>query len=105
MDINVVILAGGSGSRLWPLSRSSHPKQFLPITSDRTMLQTTVDRVQGLKPNSIVTVSNEEHKFLVAGQLQEIDSLDTIILEPEIKNTAPAIALSAFSPPLNLPRR
>jgi mannose-1-phosphate guanylyltransferase len=91
-----VIMAGGSGSRLWPLSRASHPKQFLSLHGDNTMLQSTAKRVAGLDVQSSVTICNEEHRFFVAEQLREIDKLGSIILEPVGRNTAPAIALAAF---------
>jgi len=95
--IKVVILAGGSGTRLWPLSRAGHPKQFLSLHNQGTMLQETLKRLDGLDIESSVVICNEEHRFFVAEQLREIDMLDKIILEPEGKNTAPAIALAAFS--------
>jgi mannose-1-phosphate guanylyltransferase len=90
-----VIMASGSGTRLWPLSRSLYPKQFLPLASDRTMLQETVLRLKGLKTAAPVTICNEEHRFIVAEQLRAIDQLGTVILEPEGRNTAPAVALAA----------
>lgn len=89
-------MAGGSGTRLWPLSRAAHPKQFLSLHGKNTMLQETVNRLDGLNISSSITICNEEHRFFVAEQLREIDKLDTIILEPVGKNTAPAIALAAF---------
>jgi mannose-1-phosphate guanylyltransferase len=92
-----VIMAGGSGTRLWPLSRARHPKQFLPLSSDKTMLQETVARLSQLPLSESVTVCNEEHRFFVAEQLREIDSLGKIVLEPAGRNTAPAIALAALS--------
>ena len=90
-----VILAGGSGSRLWPLSRSLYPKQFLPLVSDRTMLQETVLRLKGIETAPPVTICNEEHRFIVAEQLRAINKLGSIILEPQGRNTAPAVALAA----------
>lgn len=95
--IKAVIMAGGSGARLWPLSRAAHPKQFLTLHGDDTMLQATVKRLDGLDIESSVTICNEEHRFFVAEQLREIDRLGSIILEPVGRNTAPAIALAAFS--------
>lgn len=89
-------MAGGSGTRLWPLSRASHPKQFLSLHGADTMLQSTVKRLAGLDVQSYVTICNEEHRFFVAEQLREIDKLGSIILEPIGRNTAPAIALAAF---------
>jgi len=96
MTICAVILAGGSGTRLWPLSRAKHPKQFLKVCGDSTMLQSTVKRLDGLDIQSTVTICNEEHRFFVAEQLREIDRLDAIILEPVGRNTAPAVALAAL---------
>ena len=95
--IKAVIMAGGSGTRLWPLSRSRHPKQFLKLSGDDTMLQSTVKRLHGLQISSSITICNEEHRFFVAEQLREIDKLGSIILEPVGKNTAPAIALAALT--------
>lgn len=95
--IKAVIMAGGSGTRLWPLSRSRHPKQFLSLHGEDTMLQSTVKRLSGLDISTTVTICNEEHRFFVAEQLREIDSLGPIILEPVGKNTAPAIALAALA--------
>jgi len=97
LSICAVILAGGSGSRLWPLSRSSHPKQFLALHNNVTMLQSTVKRLEGLDVQSTVTICNEEHRFFVAEQLRAINKLGSIILEPVGRNTAPAIALAALS--------
>lgn len=90
-------MAGGSGTRLWPLSRAGHPKQFLMLDGEDTMLQSTMKRLNGLDISSSVTICNEEHRFFVAEQLREIDKLDSIILEPVGKNTAPAIALAALA--------
>lgn len=97
MKINAVIMAGGSGSRLWPLSRSSLPKQFLSITEDPTLFQSTIERIAELNIHSITTICNEDHRFFVAEQLSQINKNSSIILEPEGRNTAPAIALSAFN--------
>jgi len=97
VSICAVIIAGGSGTRLWPLSRASHPKQFLSLYDNATMLQSTVKRLEGLDIKSSVTICNEEHRFFVAEQLRAIDKLGSIILEPVGRNTAPAIALAALS--------
>ncbi|MAV08234.1 MAG: mannose-1-phosphate guanylyltransferase/mannose-6-phosphate isomerase [Gammaproteobacteria bacterium] len=96
MSICAVIMAGGSGTRLWPLSRAAHPKQFLSLHGKSTMLQETVNRLDGLEISSSITICNEEHRFFVAEQLREVEKLGSIILEPVGKNTAPAIALAAF---------
>ena len=92
------ILSGGSGSRLWPASRSMYPKQLLPLTGDRTMLQETALRLEGLQGSTgeCIVVCNEAHRFLVAEQLLEINQAAQIVLEPEGRNTAPAVALAAF---------
>jgi mannose-1-phosphate guanylyltransferase len=97
--IKAVVMAGGSGTRLWPLSRAAHPKQFLALHGNDTMLQATFKRLDGLDIQSSVTICNEEHRFFVAEQLHEIDKLGSIILEPVGRNTAPAIALAALSSP------
>lgn len=92
-----IIMAGGSGSRLWPLSRSLHPKQFITLTSNKTMLQETVARLSSIQHQAPVFICNEEHRFIVAEQLrQENFKHSGIILEPVGKNTAPAIALAAI---------
>ena len=95
--IKAVVLAGGSGSRLWPLSRAGHPKQFLALNGKDTLLQATMRRLEGLNVDSSVTICNEEHRFFVAEQLREINKLGSIILEPVGRNTAPAIALAALA--------
>ena len=94
--IKPVIMAGGSGTRLWPLSRAGHPKQFLALNGDKTMLQQTAERLSDLPTSESTTICNEEHRFFVAEQLREIDALGKIILEPVGRNTAPAIALAAL---------
>lgn len=92
-----VIIAGGSGSRLWPLSRSLFPKQFIRLTGELTMLQETIKRLDGLSHSDPIIICNEEHRFLVAEQLrQQSLSCEGIILEPAGRNTAPAIALAAL---------
>ena len=94
--ITPVIMAGGSGTRLWPLSRAGHPKQFLALNGDKTMLQQTAGRLSNLPTHESITICNEEHRFFVAEQLREIGALGKVILEPVGRNTAPAIALAAL---------
>jgi mannose-1-phosphate guanylyltransferase/mannose-6-phosphate isomerase len=93
-----VILSGGAGTRLWPLSRELYPKQLLALTSERTMLQETALRLEGMEHTPPVVVCNEAHRFLVAEQLRllQIKPL-SIVLEPFGRNTAPAIALAALA--------
>lgn len=95
--ITPVIMAGGTGSRLWPLSRKLFPKQFLKVATENTMIQETLLRLADLDTAQPLTICNEEHRFIVAEQLREIDELGTIILEPVGRNTAPAIALAALT--------
>lgn len=91
-----VIMAGGSGTRLWPLSRAQHPKQFLKLSPDGyTLLQATLLRLKNLSCEEPILICNEEHRFLAAEQMREIGISAKIILEPEGKNTAPAVALAA----------
>ena len=93
-----VIMAGGTGSRLWPMSRELYPKQFLRLHGELSMLQETVSRLEGLDIREPLVICNEEHRFLVAEQLRQINQLShNIILEPIGRNTAPAIALAALS--------
>ncbi len=97
MNIYGVILAGGVGTRLWPRSRSTHPKQFSDITgSGRTMIQATVDRIDGLiPPDHLYVVTGEAYAQLCADQLPDIPA-SQILLEPAGRNTAPAIGLAAM---------
>lgn len=93
-----VIMAGGSGSRLWPLSRALYPKQFLVLNGSGTMLQNTVTRLEGLDCADPMLICSEEHRFIAAEQLRQLGELNhNIILEPAGRNTAPAIALAAFT--------
>ena len=94
-----VILCGGSGSRLWPMSRSAYPKQFLTLLNDeQSLLQETVSRLDGVEDIAHLTaICNQEHRFLVAEQLQPFANYESsIILEPVGRNTAPALAIAAF---------
>lgn len=95
--ITPVIMAGGTGSRLWPMSRELYPKQFLKLCGSNSMLQETIVRLDGLDVSNPVLICNEQHRFLAAEQLRQIDCLSgDIILEPVGRNTAPAIALAAL---------
>ncbi|MCE7556856.1 mannose-1-phosphate guanylyltransferase/mannose-6-phosphate isomerase [Aliivibrio fischeri] len=95
--ITPVIMAGGTGSRLWPLSRELYPKQFLSVTGDMSMLQQTAARLSTLEHSSPILICNEEHRFIAAEQMR-VGRFEHngIILEPVGKNTAPAIALAAL---------
>ena len=95
MKINPVIIAGGSGTRLWPASRSGYPKQFAKIHSDYSLIQETLLRVKNDQFNNPIVVCNREHRFLVQNQANELDMDVKIILEPEGRNTAAAISLAA----------
>ncbi len=93
-----VLLSGGSGTRLWPMSRELMPKQFLPVAAAMSLFQLTVQRLNGLSALAPIVVCNQEHRFLVAEQLREISiQPQKIILEPTARNTAPAIALAALA--------
>lgn len=93
MTIIPIILSGGAGTRLWPLSWCDHPKQFLSLISDKTMIQETLLRLDGLETGNPIISCGESHRFLVAQQIGEItNKKPVILLEPMAKNTAPAIA-------------
>jgi mannose-1-phosphate guanylyltransferase/mannose-6-phosphate isomerase len=93
-----VILSGGAGTRLWPLSRELYPKQLLALTGERTMIQQTALRLEGLAAGAPVVVCNEAHRFLVAEQLRQLGiEPQAMVLEPMGRNTAPAIALGAHA--------
>lgn len=98
MTLYPVILSGGSGSRLWPLSREHYPKPLLPLVTDRTLLQDTASRLDGVPgQGNAIYVCNEEHRFLLAEQVAQLGKTpSTIILEPEGRNTAPALTLAAL---------
>ena len=91
-----VVLCGGSGTRLWPLSRSNVPKQFLPLVDEYSMFQNTLRRLNGIEVSRPIVLCNQEHRFMAAEQLRELDIAPlAIMLEPEGRNTAPAIAVAA----------
>ena len=93
-----VVLAGGSGTRLWPLSRQSYPKQFLRLTGEMSLLQQTLTRTGGLRCLAPLVVCNQEHRLIVADQCRECGvEPRAVVLEPAARNTAPAAALAAFT--------
>jgi mannose-1-phosphate guanylyltransferase/mannose-6-phosphate isomerase len=100
--ITPVILCGGSGTRLWPLSRTGFPKQFLVLSGKNSFFHDAINRIQNVQNKSIILndlliITNEEHRFLVLDQLQDIEDIKAqIILEPVGRNTAPALTLAAF---------
>ena len=90
-----IILAGGSGSRLWPLSRELYPKQLLNLNSNRSLLQTTFERLANFMPKeNIISITNTKHISNVRMQLSELTDKVSLLSEPVSKNTAPAIALA-----------
>ena len=102
MKIKSVILSGGSGTRLWPASRESYPKQLLPLTGDQSLLQQTALRLEGFAADAVkvdarpIIVSNEEYRFIIAEQLRQVGvRAPQIVLEPAGRNTAPALTLAA----------
>ena len=91
------IMAGGSGTRLWPISRKFFPKQFLPLTDEASMLQNTCTRLAGLSAQPPMLICGDDHRFIVAEQLREVGEAHSgILLEPAGRNTAPAVALAAL---------
>lgn len=97
MTLRPIILCGGSGSRLWPLSRGNYPKHLLPLIGDKTLLQQTAERLVGLNAGPLSVVTNAEHAFLVSRQLGEVNiTPHRLIIEPIARGTAPAIALAAL---------
>ena len=97
MKVYPVILTGGAGSRLWPVSREFYPKPLLPLLGDKSLLQETSTRLNGVASGKPLFVCNEEHRFLVAEQMQRIgQDTEALILEPEGRNTAPALTVAAL---------
>ncbi len=100
VTVKPVILSGGSGTRLWPLSRQLYPKQLLPLVGEQTLLQDTITRLEHF-PNisdTVTVICNDAHRFLVAEQLREIEvKADALLLEPVGRNTAPALTLAAIA--------
>ena len=100
MLIQPIVLSGGSGTRLWPLSREKYPKQLLPLIGDDSLLQATVRRVDGIAGAELaapMVVSNEEYRFVIAEQLRLMGKPGSIVLEPVGRNTAPALTLAALA--------
>ncbi len=100
MLIQPVVLSGGSGTRLWPLSREKYPKQLLPLIGEESLLQATirrVDGINGIRLSAPMVVCNEEYRFVIAEQLRLIDKQGDILLEPVGRNTAPALTLAALA--------
>jgi mannose-1-phosphate guanylyltransferase/mannose-6-phosphate isomerase len=98
--IRPVILCGGSGTRLWPLSRQAHPKQFIPLVDGKSLMQLTVERLALLGPEAagrMLVVCGEDHRFLVKDLVEDAGATATVLLEPAARNTAPAIALAVLS--------
>ncbi|UYB51720.1 mannose-1-phosphate guanylyltransferase/mannose-6-phosphate isomerase [Xanthomonas sp. AM6] len=96
-EVLPIILSGGSGTRLWPLSRETYPKQFLPLVGEHSMLQATWLRAAPVAGQAPIVVANEEHRFIAAEQLQQLGVKPaSILLEPKGRNTAPAIAVAAL---------
>lgn len=97
-NIQPVILCGGSGTRLWPASRSKHPKQFMMLSNGSSLFAETLKRTDGIHQTcDAMIISNNEYRFYIDECLKDLDRKGTIILEPEGRNTAPAIALAAFA--------
>jgi mannose-1-phosphate guanylyltransferase/mannose-6-phosphate isomerase len=92
-----VVLSGGSGTRLWPVSREKHPKQLQPLLGGESLLQNTLRRLEGLPLAAPIVVSNQEYRFITAEQLRELGLPDwTLLLEPAGRNTAPALTAAAL---------
>ncbi|HEX5394516.1 MAG TPA: mannose-1-phosphate guanylyltransferase/mannose-6-phosphate isomerase [Rhodocyclaceae bacterium] len=103
LNVQLVVMCGGTGTRLWPLSRAAYPKQFLALTHTQSLLQKTIERLSDIGQGSLslappLIVGNEEHRFLILDQLQAIERPPhTILLEPSGRNTAPALTLAVLA--------
>ena len=96
LNITPVILCGGSGTRLWPLSRKSFPKQFVPLFADKSLLQLTLDRVSGIS-KQVICVASEDHRFFVDEAMTAAKTHGAVLLESSSRNTAAAMAIAALS--------
>ena len=94
-SITPVVLCGGSGTRLWPLSRKSFPKQFVPLIEQKSLFELTVQRLSHLS-DEVMVVSGQDHRFMIADIMDKVGAVGSLLLEPEAKNTAAAMALAAF---------
>jgi mannose-1-phosphate guanylyltransferase/mannose-6-phosphate isomerase len=94
--ITPVVLCGGSGTRLWPLSRKLFPKQFVPLIDGKSLLQLTLERAS-LLSSSVICVASEDHRFLVAEAMQAAKMPGTVLLEPLARNTAAAMGIAALA--------
>ena len=94
--ITPVVLCGGSGTRLWPLSRRLFPKQFVPLIDGKSLLQLTLERVS-LLSSSVICVASEDHRFLVSEAMQAAKVPGTVLLEPVARNTGAAMAIAALA--------
>jgi mannose-1-phosphate guanylyltransferase / mannose-6-phosphate isomerase len=100
MLLQPIVLSGGSGTRLWPLSREKYPKQLLPLIGNDSLLQATLLRVDGTPGVDLappMVVSNEDYRFVIAEQLRTMGKPGSIVLEPKGRNTAPALKLAALT--------
>jgi mannose-1-phosphate guanylyltransferase len=100
ISILPVIMAGGSGTRLWPLSRKNYPKQFLSLNGEHTMLQQTISRLEGLNNRPCMLICNEEHRFIAAEQMRQLNvEHGGVFLEPIGRNTARCYSVSRITCP------